>query len=926
MNWKYYDPKFEYEEAFQDAGWPWAGHKFFAYDLTRNFKPEVIVELGTHKGTSLFSFCQAVKDGKIDSVLFAVDTWKGDDQAGFYDKDVYKEVEDVRKKYYGDLKINLFRTTFDEASKDFKENTIDLLHIDGLHTYKAVKHDFTNWLSKVKDDGIIIMHDISEKHDDFGVYKLWDEIKKKHETLEFHHSHGLGIMFKKNNKNKNLFIFQDIWQHYYPVLVKKRTLEIEMGQKPKLLNLIQKKEEEVSSKENKIVVLNRNIKNLEEMIENKKEIIKETRKEIKEYATIVQDRENQLNAIVNTLRWKVPNYIYKFYKFRLKQFRLAHVKELIENTQIILKREGLIGSVKSLVNYFQRGQGYFKKSQKFIDQVDYENWIMKNERLDKIKIASKIENFEYQPKISIIMPVFDADEIFLRKAIFSIIYQYYQNWELIIVDNSSQKRIIRKILADFQKRDRRIKTILFDNKRGTSEILNDTTEKSSGEFIAVMGQEDELTPDALYRNVKLLNKNNDFDVIYSDEDLIDENGSRFNPNFKPDWSPELALSTPYIGQLKVLKRELFLGIGGYQKNFGLARDYDLVLRISERSKKIAHIPKILYHKRKHPYSEARYAKEYPQILSKMKQSLQEFIKRNGINAKALIPDFAKKVNDEVCSINFDSKNFSEKVTIIIPTKDRIDLLKRCIESIKEKTNYKNYKILVINNNSKEKSTFDYLKARRINYLTVPTAKFNFSKINNIAVSKANTELVLLLNNDTEVISPDWLIEMAGTMSLSDKIGAVGAKLIYGDNRVQHAGVILGLSELTASHANKMIHCDDCGYQNYNLVMRNYSAVTAACMLTKKSLYEKVGGLDEKNLAVQFNDVDYCLKLLTAGYRIVYNPNALLHHHEQLSRKSLEYDMEEVDFFRKKWDKLIKNDPFYNPNLSLENERFEIKKN
>jgi GT2 family glycosyltransferase/ADP-heptose:LPS heptosyltransferase len=340
MHWKYYKPKFDYENTFQDVGWPWAGHKFFAYDLVRNFKPKVIVELGTHKGTSFFSFCQAAKDARLDCRLIAVDTWRGDKQAGFYEENVIKEVKAIRARYYPEQQISLVRKTFDEAIKSFPDNSIDLLHIDGLHTYRAVRHDFKNWLGKVKDDGIIILHDIAETQGDFGVYKLWDEIKTDYKTLEFRHSHGLGIMFNRDNPVRDLFVFQEIWQHYYPMLVENVSLKLELSDRPRLASKLQREKEKNESKELEIMRYKKYIKNLDDTVEKKNN-------EIREYIKIVENRESQIKAIKNSLRWKVSDYFYVLYKKSLKQHVpkiLFQIKDLLAAVlRFFLKYLRLVG-------------------------------------------------------------------------------------------------------------------------------------------------------------------------------------------------------------------------------------------------------------------------------------------------------------------------------------------------------------------------------------------------------------------------------------------------------------------------------------------------------------------------------------------------------------------------------------------------------
>lgn len=239
-SWNYYEPQFEYEKIFNDLEWPWAGHKYFIYDFIRNLKPHTIVELGTHKGTSFFSMCQAVKDGKLKTKLYAIDTWKGDEHAGFYDETIFNEVKKIKKTYYSRQNIIFLRSLFDDATTQFKENSIDLLHIDGLHTYRAVKHDFGNWYKKVKKNGIIILHDTNEKHDDFGVYRLWGKLKKEYQTLEFYQSHGLGILFKNSVSVQDYKIFENIWQKYYPLFTDKKVLKIQLQQSQTVTEELQK--------------------------------------------------------------------------------------------------------------------------------------------------------------------------------------------------------------------------------------------------------------------------------------------------------------------------------------------------------------------------------------------------------------------------------------------------------------------------------------------------------------------------------------------------------------------------------------------------------------------------------------------------------------------------------------------------------------
>ncbi|MDI6778015.1 MAG: glycosyltransferase family 2 protein [Patescibacteria group bacterium] len=580
------------------------------------------------------------------------------------------------------------------------------------------------------------------------------------------------------------------------------------------------------------------------------------------------------------------------------------------------RKEGFASTAKCSLNYVRYGKG---KPEETPDFSAYETWIQKYEKKDEDEARKIIGGFSTSPKISIILPVFNADEIFLRKAIFSVINQYYQNWELRIVDNASNRIIIKKILSQFAERDSRIKIEFFKNKEDFSTASNRAAETATGEFVAFLGQNDALAPDALLESVRAINEKRNADVFYSDEDNINENEIRFDYNFKPDWSPELIVSQGYVGNLLLVRKEIFVRIGGFRDDYSGAEKYNFLLKLSENVDGGIHIPKVLYHNR--VFSDE---KKKPVSAENGRLSLESALRRRMVKGRADIPDFAEEKNILNYKIEFSPEDFNEKVTIIIPTKDKVDLLENCVESIKKKTNYPNYEILVVNNNSEEKKTLDFLKNKKIKYFDIPTKEFDYSRIHNLAIEKIETELILLLNNDTEVISLDWLTAMVGTMLLDKKIGAVGARLIYSDKKIQHGGVVLG-PHSTADHANKNMYFEESGYQNYNLVMRNYSAVTAACMLTRKSLFEKMGGFDEKNLSVAFNDIDYCLNLLQNGYRIVYNPDALLYHYESKSRGD-DHNLEEPRYFTNKWKKIIEKDPYYNVNLSLENVRFELKKN
>jgi GT2 family glycosyltransferase len=563
---------------------------------------------------------------------------------------------------------------------------------------------------------------------------------------------------------------------------------------------------------------------------------------------------------------------------------------------------------------------------------DYELWILKNEpkEEDLKRMAEECKRFRYRPKISIIMPVWNTEEKWLRKAIESVLNQVYDNWELCIADGGSTKPHVRKVLEEYARKDERIKVKFLPKNLGIAGNSNEALKLASGEFVAFLDHDDELAPFALYEVVKLLNERPDLDFIYSDEDKIDEKGRRMDPFFKPDYNPDMFLSVNYLCHLSVIRKSLVKKVGGFRLGYDGSQDYDLFLRVLEHTDKIVHIPKILYHWRMIETSTAASTSAKLYAYEAAKKALADAMKRRGIEIEGVYDGLwlgSYRVKYKIKG--------NPKVSIIIPTKDKVDVLKRCIESILNKTTYQNYEIIIVDNNSQEERTFEYYKTIRDNpkiRILEYNKPFNFAKINNYAVSKVDSEFILFLNNDTEIITPEWLSAMLEHAQRRE-VGAVGAKLLYPNNTIQHAGVILGLGagpQRVAGHSHKYLPDNLPGYYYRPHIVQNLSAVTAACMLTKKSLFEEVGGFDEINLPIAFNDVDYCLKLREKGYLIVYTPYAVLYHHESISRgyedtpeKQARF-MREVEYMRKKWGDVLDTDPYYNPNLTRVKEDFSIR--
>ncbi|MFQ9140053.1 MAG: glycosyltransferase family 2 protein [Roseburia sp.] len=542
----------------------------------------------------------------------------------------------------------------------------------------------------------------------------------------------------------------------------------------------------------------------------------------------------------------------------------------------------------------------------------------------------RAEKLDYEPCISIIVPTYKTPEKFLKEMIDSVRNQSYENWELCIGDGSVTEDTVKNVVESYQKKDKRIKMLCLSENLGIAGNTNAALSIATGDYIALLDHDDILAPDALYEVVKWMNEHykDETDVIYTDEDKVSfDLKDYFEPHFKSDYNLDLIRSNNYICHLFVARKSIVDQVGGFRKEYDGSQDYDFILRCIEQSKHVEHVPKVLYHWRCHPGSTAANQESKMYCYEAGKRAIEDHLKRMG-------EDDCQVVMTEHLGFYHVIYPIREqkKVSIIIPNKDQKEILERCIESVIQKTDYKNYEIIIVENNSTTNEIFEYYKTieQRENIrVVIWKDKFNYSAINNFGVRYANGEYLLFLNNDIEVIRENWLSEMLANVQRKE-VGIVGAKLLYPDNMVQHAGVIIGMGGI-AGHPLSRHPADDCGYFARGIIQQNLNAVTAACMLTKKEVYEKVNGFEEK-LAVAFNDIDLCLKVRKAGYLIVYDPEALLYHHESISRGK-EDTLEkrnrfegEVDYMAKKWkDVLEKGDEYYNPNLSLLSGNFELKK-
>lgn len=602
--------------------------------------------------------------------------------------------------------------------------------------------------------------------------------------------------------------------------------------------------------------------------------------------------------------------------------RIAFLRHFLHATAKGLKDTGFIKSV--LESKRPPAKGELAKGGT-IDNNLYRLWMEKNEPTREELERQKIIKLENSPKISVIVPIHDAPEKSLLDTINSVLGQSYPNWELCMADSDGGYSKTKETIDLIAGKDERIKVKRLETGEGTAENANEALSMAAGEFIALLDHGDSLAPFALFEVIKAINENPGADFIYSDEDKIShDTGRRFGPHFKPGWSPDTLRSYNYICHLFVFKKELLDKIGFFREGFEGSEEYDLILRASEKAERIVHIPKVLYHHRSSSSTGACNQLLETNELKSAKLALEEHIARIGLKGKVENGIFPGSFR-----INYLTEK-KPKVSIIIPNKDHVPDLRRCINSILDKSTYSHYEIIILENNSTKKRTFNYydkiLKLKNVNIITW-NHPFNYYSANNFAAKHASGEILLFLNNDTEVINPDWM-ERLLEHAVREEIGAVGAKLLYPNDTVQHGGVILKIGGI-AAHAHRQFPKDSPGYMGRLMVVQNLSAVTAACLMTRKKVFEEVGGFDE-GYRLAYGDVDLCLKIREKGYLVVWTPFAELYHYESKTRgyedtpEKQRRFAEEIELFKQRWGKVLEEgDPYYNPNLTLEKEDFSL---
>jgi glycosyltransferase involved in cell wall biosynthesis/LmbE family N-acetylglucosaminyl deacetylase/uncharacterized coiled-coil protein SlyX len=667
----------------------------------------------------------------------------------------------------------------------------------------------------------------------------------------------------------------------------------------------------VTEKDGQIANLQAAVAERDDRIEELQQTLGETRLQLEARDAHIHHLETELSTIKGSRAWRLADF------FRETVYvKLLGKSPSLQEKALIVSREGF-GVFRARRGSRRSGKTTGATREK--SPGDYEEWIRRNAITGEAQehIRSRIAHFSYRPELSIVVAVERGEESWLEQTVDSVKNQLYEAWELLVVGDGTRRP---EPVTPHMAADRRVKVVPRTG-ADEAEVWNAALAAASGEFIAFLEAGDELAVEALYENVELLNRDREPVLVYSDEDSIDRRGRRRSPRFKPDFSPDLLLSLDYIGGLCLFRKSVLEEVGGFRAAYSTSRRYDAILRVVERTEpeRILHIPKVLFHRLdKNPSPSSQAVEAVSRGGDEARRVLSDFLARSGIEGEVVAGCFPGSQRVKT------APGEDGKVALLIPFRDQVGVLKQCVDSIVQKTRYRNFQIVLVNNQSRKRETIEYLRrletAGGVRVLAYEKS-FNYSAINNYAAAQTDADYLLFLNNDTEVISPDWLEAMLEHAQRKE-VGAVGAKLYYPDGRIQHGGIVVGIAGI-AGHIHRHKEKSYDGYLHCLKVVRNVSAVTAACMMVRREVFSAVGGFDEA-LTVNFGDVDICLTMRAKGYRNVFTPFAELVHHEKVTRRVIEPHTligHEASYFRRKWAHVLaQGDPYFNVNIPVADER------
>ena len=1004
-----------------DISSAWIGHLPFAFWIIDAVAPDNLVELGTHGGVSYCAFCQAIKHLELPTRAHAIDTWDGDSHTGDYPSETYIELKEYHDQRYAAFS-DLVRTTFDNAVGKFADGSIDLLHIDGLHTFDAVSHDFETWLPKLSDRAVVLFHDINVYERDFGVQEFWREISAQYPSFAFEHGHGLGVLCVGTSQSKAMEwltkltsaqerqVREKFNSMSLPLHREARQASDITGLRTELSRIDEQRHEAVQTShrlnqervelERDVLLLGESNAQYEDQlaqsgaqlaqsgaqlaqreaqlaqtgaqlaqretqlaqIEAREAVLQEELSEVRSLLAEAQQSladVRQQSVHTETLALKLTNDIRQMetstsWRFsaplrfigsglrrginplsrRLTQpssaagsvIRTLRSPGGLRRAIVALKQRGLLGSVKRLRSQVVAAR---RLGLTHATGESYADWIAKYDTFSEADLDAMRrhhQSLDYQPLVSVVLPVYNTTPEYLRACIDSVFSQTYDNWELCIADDHSPEDEPRRLIQEYAARDARVRYVFRKEQGGIANCTNSALAMVEGEFVALLDHDDLLSAHALYMVVNELNNNPELDLMFSDEDKIDGFGVRYEPYFKSSFNYELLLGQNCISHLGVYRAELIKRLGGLRHDLDGSQDHDLALRVVKQSQpsRIAHIPHILYHWRVFSGSGSFSTDHLDRAVAAGVRAVQEHLEDevDAIVEPAGVGGYLR--------VRWPLPRKLPEVSVIVPTRDNAQLLGDCMEGLLNQTDYKNAKVVIVDNGSRDEATLALLESldKELNVRVLRYDKpFNYSAINNFAVEHIQSDYLCLLNDDIQMIEENWLSEMMA-LAVREGVGSVGARLLYADRSVQHAGVVLGVMGV-ANHLHRNVNVDHPGYFGRLQLCQELSGSTGACLVVKRSVYEELGGLDETNLAVAFNDVDFCLRLREVGYRNLWTPHATLFHMESASRGS---DMDddkfqrfekEVHYMQRRWGDALEQDPFYNPNLSLKGDDMSL---
>jgi GT2 family glycosyltransferase len=884
-------------------------HGPFALWLTEALRPRVLVELGTHTGFSYFSFCQAVLDFWLSTNCYAIDTWLGDEHAGFYGEEVFRRVDLTNKDYYAGFS-RLLRCRFDDALPHFSDGEIDLLHIDGRHRYEDVKHDFETWRPKLSSRGVVLFHDTNVRVRDFGVWKLWQELSCRHPSFEFQHGHGLGV----------LAVGPDVPRALRPLFDASEETRTDIGS--------------AYSRLGSAITTERALLQSDTELNRQNQSAAQTRRELElEIERLRRDGE-QISSRSLRFEQKAIEVGRKLSSTESKQEQMQDELSAATRDLEAIRRStfwratgpmrGLLSMpaarpVRAILRGTARALYRTAKLQRCL--VPPTAWYARYRR----DVDYSAINWRGSTRFSILMPVYKVRPKWLERAIASVLGQTYPHWELICVDDCSQNPRLTAILNRAAAQDPRVRSITLDRNQGVSSATNAALEQATGDYVLFMDHDDLLEPHALARLGDAAYQE-DGDLLFGDEVVTGKNADDIlDVRARPSFSHSYYLSHPFFVHPIAARLTLARKIGGLDISLKISQDIDFVLRMLEVAKKVTQVPDILYRWRNNIGSAGH--TQMSAVMSTTCAVKTAHLRRIGFPDAEVTP--GRSFN------TFKVRYFDRptgRVLVIIPTKNHGDILKVCVESVFETTKGLELDLVIVDHESADPATLTYLetlesggRARVLPYIGL----FNYGAINNRAVLEYGSgyDYFLFMNNDIEATKTGWLDGMVDLAMRAD-VGAVGATLLYPDGSVQHSGVIVGLKG-TAEHAFKTVpfRSDEPGYGAGLHATREYSAVTAACMLVPATAFNAVGGFDE-DLEVGFNDTDLCLRIGSKGYRIINCADAVLLHHESATRgRDVGFDPHPADsalFVSRYADFMRAGDPHFsslldpnNPTIALD---------